>query len=194
MPKILFIQPTQYAPNGKLCTQNRLYLPGLAFPLLAAMTPPQWDVEIIIEVVDKIDFDSDADIVGIGTMGHGTFRGIEIAAEFKKRGKIVVMGGYMASIVYEEAIKYVDSVVIGDAEISYPKMLHDYEKWGKVQPLYNEPVYELKNLPVPRYDLLTKKKIGSMLPVQAGRAQLHVYTRESICFVPLMKSSGILKK
>ena len=169
MPKILFIQPTQYAPDGKLCTQNRLYLPGLAFPLLAAMTPPHWDVEMRIEVIDEIDFDTDADIVGIGTMGHATFRGIEIAAEFKKRGKTVVMGGYMASIAYKEALKYVDSVVIGDAEISYPKMLHDFEECGKVQPLYNVPVDELKDLPVPRYDLLIKKKIGSMLPVQAGR-------------------------
>ncbi len=75
----------------------------------------------------------------------------------------------MASIAFEEAMKYVDSVVIGDAEISYPKMLQDFEDTGKVKPLYNYPVSELKNLPVPRYELLTSKKIGLMLPVQAGR-------------------------
>ena len=169
MPKILFIQPTQYAENGKLCKQSKINLPGLAFPLLAAYTPDHWDVELLIEVVDEINFDADADIVAIGTMGHATFRGLEIASEFKKRGKIVVMGGYMASIAYEEAMKHVDSVVIGDAEISYPKMLQDYEESGTVKPLYNHPIYELKNLPIPRYDLLTQKKIGNMLPVQAGR-------------------------
>jgi radical SAM superfamily enzyme YgiQ (UPF0313 family) len=169
MPKILFIQPTQYAENGKLCKQKKINLPGLAFPLLAAYTPAHWDVKLLIEVVDEIDFGADADIVAIGTMGHATFRGLEIASEFKKRGKIVVMGGYMASIAYEEAMKYVDSVVIGDAEISYPKMLQDYEESGAVKPLYNHPIHELKNLPIPRYDLLTQKKIGSMLPVQAGR-------------------------
>ncbi|MFB6343285.1 B12-binding domain-containing radical SAM protein [Saccharicrinis sp. FJH62] len=169
MPKILFIQPTQYAENGKLCKQKRINLPGLAFPLLAAYTPPHWDVELLIEVVDEIDYDIEVDIVAIGTMGHATFRGIEIAAEFKKKGRIVVMGGYMASIAHEEAGKYVDSVVIGDAEISYPKMLQDYEKKGTLEPVYNYPVTELKNLPVPRYELLTQKNIGSMLPVQAGR-------------------------
>jgi radical SAM superfamily enzyme YgiQ (UPF0313 family) len=169
MPKILFIQPTQYAENGKLCKQKKINLPGLAFPLLAAYTPAHWDVKLLIEVVDEIDFGADADIVAIGTMGHATFRGLEIASEFKKRGKIVVMGGYMASIAYEEAMKYVDSVVIGDAEISYPKMLQDYEESGAVKPLYNHPIHELKNLPIPRYDLLTQKKIGAMLPVQAGR-------------------------
>lgn len=169
MPKILFIQPTQYAENGKLCKQKKINLPGLAFPLLAAYTPSHWEVEILIEVVDQINFDAEADIVAIGSMGHATFRGLEIAAEFKKRGKIVVMGGYMASMAYEEAMKHVDSVVIGDAEISYPKMLKDFEESGKVKPLYNYPIKELKNLPIPRYDLLIKKKIGAMLPVQAGR-------------------------
>jgi len=169
MPKIVFIQPTQYAENGKLCKQRKINLPGLAFPLLAAYTPSNWEVELLIEVVDGINFDTDADIVGIGSMGHATFRGLEIAVEFKKRGKTVIMGGYMASIAHEEAMKHVDSVIIGDAEIAYPKMLRDFEETGKLKPVYNYPIHELKNLPVPRYDLLTQKRIGSMLPVQAGR-------------------------
>jgi len=169
MAKILFIQPTQYAENNKLCKQRKINLPGLAFPLLAAYTPKHWQVELIIEVVDDIPFDTDADIIAIGTMGHATFRGIEIAAEFRKRGKIVIMGGYMASIAYNEAIKYVDSVIIGDAEISYPLLLKDFEEYGKLKPFYNNPISHLNNLPIPRYDLLTQKKIGNMLPVQAGR-------------------------
>jgi radical SAM superfamily enzyme YgiQ (UPF0313 family) len=169
MPKILFIQPTQYAENGKLCKQRKINLPGLAFPLLAAYTPSHWEVELLIEVVDEIDFDSDADIIAIGSMGHATFRGLEIATSFKKKGKTVVMGGYMASIAYEEAMKYVDSVIVGDAEISYPAMLKDFEESGSVKPIYNYPITELKDLPVPRYELLTQKRIGSMLPVQAGR-------------------------
>lgn len=169
MPKILFIQPTQYAESGKLCKQKKINLPGLAFPLLASYVPAHWEVELLIEVVDEINFESDADIIGIGTMGHATFRGLEIAAEFKKRGKIVVMGGYMASIAYKEAMKHVDSVIVGDAEISFPRMLKDFEETGKIEPLYNFPINELKNLPIPRYELLLQKKIGAMLPVQAGR-------------------------
>ncbi len=173
MPKILFIQPTQYGADQKLCKQKKIYLPGLVFPLLAAMTPSNWDVEIKIEVVDNIDFDSDADIVGIGTMGHASFRGLEIAREFKSRNKIVVMGGYMASLIPQKALEVVDSVIVGDGEISYPLMLEDYQKTGKIKKIYNHPINDLKNLPVPRYDLLTAKSIGSMLPVQAGRGCPH---------------------
>jgi radical SAM superfamily enzyme YgiQ (UPF0313 family) len=169
MPKILFIQPTQYADDGKLCKQKRIYLPGLAFPLLAAYTPKNWEVELLLEVVDDIPETTDADIVALGSMGHATFHGLEIAKHFKDQGKTVIMGGYMVSIAWEEAMKHVDSVIIGDAEISYPMMLRDFEETGKVKPKYDYPINELKGLPIPRYDLLTSKSIGNMLPVQAGR-------------------------
>jgi radical SAM superfamily enzyme YgiQ (UPF0313 family) len=173
MPKILLIQPTQYAGDGKLCKQRRIYLPGLAFPLLAALTPAHWQVEIALEVVDEVDFTSDADIVGIGTMGHATFRGLEIAREFRRRGKTVIMGGSMASLVPQEALKYVDAVVVGDAETAYPHLLADFERTGRVQPIYDAPLTSLAGLPVPRYDLLMHKPIGGMLPAQAGRGCPH---------------------
>jgi radical SAM superfamily enzyme YgiQ (UPF0313 family) len=169
MPKILFIQPTQYGADKKLCKQKRIYLPGLVFPLLSAMTPKHWEVELNIEVVDEVNFESDADIVGIGTMGYAIYRGIEIAKEFRKRGKTVVMGGYMASLVVERVKEYVDSVVVGDAEESYIQLLNDFEKTGKLKPVYDNPITKLEGLPVPRYELLTEKPLGNMLPVQAGR-------------------------
>jgi len=173
MPKILFIQPTQYGADHRLCKQKKIYLPGLVFPLLAAMTPAHWEVEVKIEVVDGIDFETDADIVGIGTMGYAIYRGIEIAGEFRKRGKTVVMGGYMASMVAEKALEYVDSVVIGDAEISYPMMLQDFEQNRQLKRIYHHPVDHLNGLPLPRYELLLEKPIGNMLPVQAGRGCTH---------------------
>lgn len=169
MPKILFIQPTQYGVDGKLCKQKKIHLPGLVFPLLAAMTPDNWEVEVKLEVVDDIDFESDADIVGIGTMGYAMFRGMEIAGEFRKRSKLVVMGGYMASMIVQESLKHADSVIIGDAEISYPLMLKDFEKHGKIERIYDHPINKLEGLPIPRYELLLEKPIGNMLPVQAGR-------------------------
>lgn len=169
MPKILFIQPTQYGIDKKLCKQRKIHLPGLVFPLLAAMTPDNWEVELNIEVVDDINFESDADIIGIGTMGYAIYRGIEIAREFRSRGKLVVMGGYMASMVVNQVLEYVDSVVIGDAEKSYPQLLNDFENGRSIRRIYDMPVDNLAGLPIPRYELLTEKSIGNMLPVQAGR-------------------------
>jgi radical SAM superfamily enzyme YgiQ (UPF0313 family) len=169
MPKILFIQPTQYDTQRGLCKQKRIHLPGLAFPLLAALTPAHWEVEAVIEVVDTVPLDTDADIVALSAMGHAVFRGLELASEFKKRGKTVIMGGYMASLACEEVSRHVDSVVVGDAELAYPELLGDFEHNRPLKPIYHTPLERLENLPLPRYELLTRKPIGAMLPVQAGR-------------------------
>lgn len=170
MPKLLLIQSTQYSTGTrKLCKQKRIYLPGLAFPLLAACIPNHWEVEINLEVVDDVNFDSDADVVGIGAMGHAIFRAIDIAAEFRERGKVVFMGGYMPSIIPRLADEHCDGVIIGDAEISLPKLLNDFEQTGTIQKRYENPLPNLKQIPLPKYELLQKKKIGFMLPVQAGR-------------------------
>jgi radical SAM superfamily enzyme YgiQ (UPF0313 family) len=173
MPKVLLIQPSQYLYNGDLIKQKKLYLPGLVFPLLAAMAPKNWEIEVKIEIIEEIDFNSDADIVGLGSMGHSIYRAFDIAKEFKRRGKIVFIGGYMASMVPEIAMEFVDSVVIGDAEISFPKLLSDYERTGKISRVYDYPVKDLNDLPLPRYELLTSKSIGDMLPVQAARGCNH---------------------
>jgi len=180
MKKILFIQATQYSSDGKkLVKQNRLYLPGLSFPLLAAMTPPDWKVEICLEVIEDVNFETDSDIIGIGAMGQAILRGVEIAKEFKRRGKTVIMGGYMPSMVPDFVKDVCDSVIIGDAETAYPRLLSDFEN-GTLKKIYNEPVYDIKDLPVPRYELLLDKKIGFMLPVQAGRGCPHACSYCSI--------------
>lgn len=184
MPKLLLIQSTQYsAGSSKLCKQSRIYLPGLAFPLLAAYLPDQWQLELNIEVVDEINFDSDADVVGIGAMGHAVFRAIDIAKEFRKRGKTVFMGGYMPSLIPWFVDEYCDGVIIGDAEISLPELLDDFEKTGTIKKRYDHPLKDLNCLPLPRYELLMEKRIGFMLPVQAGRGCPHLCSYCSIACI-----------
>jgi radical SAM superfamily enzyme YgiQ (UPF0313 family) len=169
MPKLMFVQPSQYSATGRLIKQKRLYMPGLVFPLLAAMTPPRWEIDARIEILDDVDLDTDADLIGIGAMGHSIFRAFELADEFRRRGKTVVMGGYQTSLATAEALKHADGIIIGDAEISYPLLLRDFEETGKVRRVYDFPVRDLAGLPVPRYEILTAKSIGPMLPVQAAR-------------------------
>lgn len=169
--KLLLIQPTPRDCNGNLVKKSRLYFVGLALPALAALTPPDWQVELCLETIEEVPFDTDAEVVGISSMGHAVIRSIEIAQEFKRRGKTVVMGGYMVSLMAEEAKKYCDAVVIGDAEEVWQDVLSDTES-GKLRPFYREELTELVT-PIPRYDLLLGKKIGNFLPVQAGRGCPH---------------------
>ena len=104
-------------------------------------------------------------------MGHAVIRSIDIAKEFKKRGKIVLMGGYMTSLMPNEAKKYCDSVIIGDAEEVWEDVLRDIEN-NTLKDYYEKPLTTLK-YPTPRFDLIMDKKIGNFLPVQAGRGCPH---------------------
>ena len=103
--KILLIQPTPYDWQGNLVKKKKLYFVGLALPLLAALTPDEFDVELCYETIEDVPFDTDAELIGISSMGHAVMRTIDIAKEFRKRGKTVILGGYMVSLMPEEAKK-----------------------------------------------------------------------------------------
>lgn len=165
--KILLIQPTPYDQHGNLVKKSKLYFVGLALPLLAALTPDDYEVELCYETIEDVPFDTDADLIGISSMGHAVMRTIDIAKKFRELGKTVILGGYMVSLMPEEAKKYGDSVMIGDAEETWAEMLNDYSN-GTLKKVYQKKLTELKT-PLPKYELLLNKKIGNFLPVQAGR-------------------------
>lgn len=187
--KILFVQPTPYDTHGRLIKKSKLYFVGLSLPLLAALTPDEYICEIVIETIEDIDFDSDADIIAVSSMGHAVIRTLDIAREFKRRGKTVVLGGYMVSLMPEEADKYCDAVVIGDAEEVWGELLADYER-GTLKQRYSRKLTQL-DPPIPRYELLLDKRIGDFLPVQAGRGCPNVCT---FCSVYCLYKTQYLKR
>lgn len=187
--KILFIQPSPYDKHKKPIKKSRLYFVGLAMPLLAALTPKTWGVEICLETIEPINFKTDAELIAIGTMGHGVLRSIDIAKKFMSLGKTVILGGYMASIMREEAKKYCDVVAIGDSEGYWSQLIEDYEK-NTLKPYYEEKIHVL-NTPLPRFDLIIQKKIGNFLPVQAGRGCPKAC---SFCSVACLYESRYIKR
>ena len=123
--KILLIQPTPYDQYGNLVKKRRLYFVGLAMPLLAALTPKGYEVEICYETIEDVPFDTDADLVGISSMGHAVMRTIDIANKFRELGKTVVLGGYMVSLMPEEAKKYADVVMIDEFQFIQSQTMFD---------------------------------------------------------------------
>lgn len=191
MRKLLLIQPSPYDKFKHPIKKKRLYFVGLAMPLLAAMTPKDWTVEIVLELLEEVPMDTDADLIGISTMGHGVIRSIDLARAFRERGKTVILGGYMASIMAEEALKYCDAVVVGDAELVWKELLEDFKK-GKLKKIYRN---DLKSgsfsTPPPRFDLIIEKPIGDFLPVQAGRGCPNTC---SFCSVACLYKGHYIKK
>ena len=113
------------------------FKPNLTVLELAALTPEKHTVEIVDDSFDPINFNDNYDIVGITTMTPTAIRAYEIADEFKRRGKTVVLGGYHPSVLPEEAKQHADSVVIGEAEELWGKLLADHSQ-GKMKPFYTQ--------------------------------------------------------
>lgn len=99
----------------------------LALPTLAAATPARHSVRIVDEMVERIDFDEPCDVVGISAMTCKATRGYQIAAEYRKRGIPVIMGGIHASMCPDEVAAHVDCVVIGEADAIWAGILEDLE-------------------------------------------------------------------
>lgn len=163
--KILLVNP---AFKGSMHSNIKvLAIPPLNLAMIARYTPERFDVQLVDEAVEDLDFDSPADLVGITCMTPLAPRAYEIAGEFKKRGVPVVMGGIHASYMQDEALRYVDAVVSGEAETTWPQLLEDFEN-GRMQKVYavsEQP--DIENLQPPRRDLLHGKYFVDT--VQTGR-------------------------
>lgn len=152
MKKILLISP---AYRTKLLENVRvLALPPLNLAVIAAHTPENYEIKIIDEAIEDLNFNESADLVGITCMTPLAPRAYEISAEFRKRGVPVVLGGIHASMMSEEASSYADAVVVGEGEDIWPQVLADFEK-GSLKKIYQvETRPNLDNFPAPRRDLL----------------------------------------
>lgn len=127
---------------------------GAAFPLLAALTPDDFDVTIVDENHEELNYDEDFDLVGISSMTQQADRAYQIADQFRDRGVHVVLGGLHATVLPQEAKRHADTVIVGEAENTWPQFIRDFLS-GTPAPFYRETgTVDLKRSPFPRYDLL----------------------------------------
>ena len=103
--------------NGQDIKSPRVFMyPATVLPILAALTPPEFDIRIINDAFEKIDYDEKVDLVAITFYTPSAFCAYEIADRFREKGVKVVMGGVHASALPEEAPEHADSVVVGEGE------------------------------------------------------------------------------
>jgi radical SAM superfamily enzyme YgiQ (UPF0313 family) len=171
--KILFIyatikpkfKPILYVPIS-LAIKTYASCKSLTFPVLAALTPAEHSIELIEGAYDDINYDKKYDLVCISSITPFADVAYDIADEFRKRGVTVVLGGYHPSALPEEAKQHADSIVVGEADESWPLLLKDLEN-GKLKPFYiiQRPVPS-EIIPSPRNDIYPK---GAKVIAQATR-------------------------
>jgi radical SAM superfamily enzyme YgiQ (UPF0313 family) len=150
MPSILLINPSNV--HKGLGNIRATAWPPLNLPYIAAVTPRYYHIEILDENIEPFEYRK-ADIVGITAYTASVYRAYQIAQIYRKKGIPTVMGGIHASMMPEEALHYCDTVVKGEAENIWPRVLEDFEA-GKLKKQYEGTWADLDNLPSPRRDIL----------------------------------------
>jgi radical SAM superfamily enzyme YgiQ (UPF0313 family) len=110
----------------------------LALGVLAALTPA--DVEVVLEDdrVAPVRVDAPVDLAAITVETWTARRAYELAAEYRRRGVPVVMGGIHATLAPEEVALHADAVFVGDAEGAWAEVVAD-ARAGRLQPRYDSP-------------------------------------------------------
>ena len=181
LKRVLLIFPRE---KGIKFSNDTLYpFPILGLTLLASLFPKTYEVKIINEVIEEIDFNADVDLVGITALTCVIKRAYAIADRFRERGVKVILGGVHPSLLPDEAKEHADSVFIGEAEGMLDKVIADFES-GKLQPFYkNREWSDLKGMPLPRRDLLNKRYRPFFKVIETTRG---CPNRCEFCSVPII--------
>ena len=155
--RLLLVDPYPRNNPYQLTASERraVWFPKLSLPVIAAYTPESWHVDLVDEAVQDVNFDHPCDLVGLSIMTCYAPHAYEIAREFRKRGKTVVLGGVHPTYCPDEALQFCDAVVCGEAEDLWPELIADFEA-GAMKRMYKMEMFPaLENYKSPRVELLS---------------------------------------
>ena len=184
--RILLVNPMARSFTTRPIFMNKaLYSPLAGLLAVAALIPQdRYEVILIDENIEPIDFDTKADLVGISAMTSYVKRGYQIADEFRRRGIPVIMGGVHPSFMPEEALQHADAVVVGEAEFVMAKVLEDLDDGG-IGGIYKaEKLHSMVGMALPRYDLMKTNRYVNTTYIQTSRGCHHAcaYCAEHVMF------------
>lgn len=168
--KLLLILPKNNRSYwGGVSKSGKAGFVRLNLPTIAALTPKDWDVEILDARVKPVDYDAKVDLVGITGFTAEMPSAYSIADNFRKKSVKVVMGGVHVSAVPDEALKHADAVVIGEAELVWEKLLADFQRGELKQKYKADHLCDMKNMAIPRRELLDRSMYSGFYTLQATR-------------------------
>lgn len=168
--KLTIVNPVQQVEHQEFWNESAVTVmryPPTNLALLAALTPEEWDVSIVDETLETLEFDQ-ADVVGITSMTPTATRSYSISEQFRQKGTTTIIGGIHASMLPDEAIQHADCVVIGEAESVWAEVLRDFDR-GELKRFYQGEHTKLEGLPRPRRDLLTHEYALDLASIETAR-------------------------
>ena len=130
--------------------------PPIGLATLAAFIGEEHDVTLVDQHVQDLNLDDEPDIVAIQVYITNAYRAYAIADAYRRKGTMVLLGGLHVTACPDEAEAHADVLFLGPAEESFPRFLADL-KQGKVAKRYVSRERSLKDLPLPRRELIQRK-------------------------------------
>jgi radical SAM superfamily enzyme YgiQ (UPF0313 family) len=138
----------------KYLVGNYTMPPSMALPIIASITPD--DIEIVLtddNVGQEINYDEDIDLVAISCFTPQAQRAYEIADQYRRHNKKVILGGIHPTAIPQEAILHADSVCIGEVEPVWDEILQDFRN-GMLKKFYkSDQKYDLAKMPIPKREI-----------------------------------------
>ena len=160
--------PTPYTLNALASQGLQLQHYGdLAITTIAGLTPPEFSISLCDESISPVDLDTPCDYVLITGKAGQNYRMVRLARQFRKRGKVVILGGPFVSMNPEFLRPYCDVLVRGELENIARELFSDLNSstW-KDEYVGDKP--DLANTAVPRWDLYPNDRT-LMAAVQTSR-------------------------
>lgn len=130
----------------------KMWTPPATGLLVAALTPPVIDVEVLHEMVRPIDWSTEADYVALSFWDFQSRHAFRVARRFRDMGKVVIAGGRYPTSHPDECQPHFDAVVVGCAHTVWPGVVEDLVA-GRLKQRYTEaPDASMAGIPPPRYD------------------------------------------
>ncbi|HSR42531.1 MAG TPA: cobalamin-dependent protein, partial [Longimicrobiales bacterium] len=182
--RVVLISPKGplYRHRGGIFGRSLRYMP-LTLPTLASLIPDDVPVDLtcVDEGITEVDPEIAADLVGMTVITGTAPRAYELAAGFRARGIPVVLGGPHVTLVPQDAAPHADSVVVGYAEESWPRLLRDVRD-GRLLPRYDQaPDLDLADRPLPDRSVLPRRRYLTADVFEATRGCVHAC---DFCVVP----------
>ena len=105
---------------------------------IAGLTPKDVELKFYDDRLETIPYDEPADVVVMSIETYTAKRAYQIASEFRARGVPVVVGGFHATLMPEEAEHYAEAVVVGEAECIWEEVVDDL-RHGTLKKRYMSP-------------------------------------------------------
>jgi radical SAM superfamily enzyme YgiQ (UPF0313 family) len=166
--KILLIAPGTGRKRKRTLAGRAFQVPPLALGILASLTPDDFEIDLVDENLQTLDFSRVPDLVAITCLTASAPRAYEIADRFRAAGAKVVMGGIHASALPLEAIQHADCVVLGEAEGVWVRLVEDFRN-GNLKRFYKGKKPSSDGICVPRRDLFDKPGYFIKGTVQTSR-------------------------